>query len=209
MNPSRLVFAIVAGCCLLHSAPLSAQQTVPPPPYVMDKQYSSDLMITTKNNMTIPSKTFVDGDKIRNDISMNGMAMTLIVRKDQQKIYQVLDAQKMVMEMAYDPAKFQERTGASLGPEGKFDLIGPDTVDGVACTEYKVTSEKGKVFNFWLDATRKVPVEMKAADSSFVVKWTNFKVGPQDPALFEVPKGYQVMNMPGAPASPGASAGAP
>jgi hypothetical protein len=202
MNPTRLVFALMAGGCLLRPGPLTAQETAPP--YVMEKHYSSDLTITTKDGMTIPSKTFVDDDKMRSDASMNGMDMSFIVRKDQKKVYQVLVAQKMVMEMPYDEEKFKERTGGSMGPEGKFDLIGAEAVDGVACTKYKVTSDKGKVFFFWLDAARKVPAQMSAADGSFTVKWKNFKAGPQDAALFEIPAGFQVMPVMGHPNLPGA-----
>jgi hypothetical protein len=115
-----------------------------------------------------------------------------------------MNAQKMVMEMPYDPDKFQGRTAASFGPEGTFELVGPDTIDGVSCTKYKVTSDKTKqVFYFWLDVARKVPVQMAAADGSLTVKWKNFTVGPPDASLFEVPEGYQVMAMPGMPGGEG------
>jgi hypothetical protein len=198
MNPSRLVFAIVAGCCLLRPESLPADDVAPP--FAMEKHYSADLAITTKDGMAIQSKTYVDGDKMRSDMTMNGMAMAIIVRKDTQKIYQVMEAQKMVMESDYNPDKLQGHTAASFGPEGKFDLIGPDTVDGVACTKYTVTSDKTKqVFYFWLDMARKVPVQMSATDGSLTVKWKNFTAGPQDASLFEAPAGYQVMTMPEMP----------
>jgi len=171
----------------------------------MDKHYSAELAITTKAGMAIKSKTYVDGDKMRSDANLNGLVMSVIVRKDKQKIYQVMDAQKMIMEMNYDPNKFPGNSAASFGPEGKFDLIGPDAVDGVACTKYKVTSDKQKqVFYFWFDTVGKIPVEMAAVDGSLVVKWKNFVAGPQDPSLFEPPTGYQTVSM----SSPGGLPGA-
>jgi hypothetical protein len=198
MNLSRLVFAIVVGGCLLHPASLPADDAAPP--FTMEKHYSADLAITMKNGMAIQSRTYVDGDKMRSDVTMNGMAMAFIVRKDTQKIYQVMEAQKMVVEMPYDPTKFGGRTAASFGPEGKFTLVGPDTVDGVACTKYTVTSDKTKqVFYFWLEVARKIPVQMAATDGSLMVKWKNYAVGPQDASLFEPPAGYQVMPMPSMP----------
>ncbi len=198
MNPSRLVFAVVAGCCLLRPEPLAAQAGVPP--FAMEKQYSADLTITTKDGTAIQSKTYVDGDKMRSEMAMNGMEMATIIRKDKRKIYHVMVSQKMIMEMDYDPDKFKGRTAASFGPEGKFELVGPEAVDGVACTKYKVTSDKTKqVFYFWLDVARKVPVQMAAADGSFTAKWKNYKPGPQDASLFEPPAGYQVMPMPNIP----------
>ena len=209
MNPSRLVFAVVAGICLLSPLSSVAQDTAPP--FAMAKQYSADQTITTKDGTVIQTKSFVDGDKMRSEITMNGMNMETIVRKDKQKIYQVMDAQKMVMEMDYDPDKFMKgRTAAAFGPTGKFELVGPDTVDGVVCMKYKITSDKNKqVFFFWLDAANKAPVEMADADGSFTVKWKNYKVGPQAAALFEVPDGYQVMPMPNMPGGAPPGAGGP
>jgi len=211
MNSLRLVLIFVAGCCLLHPEPLAAQASAAgAPPFEMDKAYSADLTIITKDGITLQSKTYVDGDKMRGQVSMNGMDMSTIVRKDKQKIYTVMDAQKMAMAMDYDPAKFMKgKTAAAFGPIGTFELIGPDTVDGATATKYKVTSDKTKdVYFFWLDMARKIPVQMAAADNSFTVKWKNYKPGPQNAALFEVPAGYQVMAMPNMPGMPGAG-GAP
>src|ERR1700683_2050539 len=165
MNSFLFTVAIGFGSCFLLTAGLRADDTAPP--FTMEKHYRADLAITTKEGMAIQSKTYVDGDKMRSDVTMNGMAMSIIVRKDTQKVYQVMEAQKMVMEMPYAPTKFGGRTAASFGPEGKFVLIGPDTVDGVACTKYAVTSDKTKqVFYFWLDVAEKIPVQMAATDGS-------------------------------------------
>jgi len=201
MNPSRLVFVIVAGCCLLCPASLRADAAVPP--FAMDKHYSADLSIAVKDGPNVESKTYVDGDKMRSDVAMNGMAMEIIVRKDTKKIYQIMVAQKMAMESDYNPDKMAGNTAASFGPEGTFALVGPDTVDGVACTKYTVTSDKTKqVFYFWLDTAKKIPVQMAATDGSLVVKWKNYASGPQDASLFEVPTGFQVMPMPAMPVMP-------
>ena len=224
MTSLRLAFAIVAGCCLLRPASLLADDTAPAapapatatpssevPPFTMDKHYSADMTVTLKGGTIIGSKSFIDGDKMRSDVKMNGMAMSIIMRKDTKKMYQVLTEQKMVMESDFDPSKsIGQKSEAAYGPEGKFELIGPETVDGIACTKYKVTSDKTKqqVFFFWLDAAKKVPVEMAAIDGSMNVKWSNYTSGPQDPALFEPPTGYTVMPMPagmggGMPGGPG------
>jgi outer membrane lipoprotein-sorting protein len=198
MNRSPFVFVAVAAWCLLQPSPLAAQDGAPP--FVMDKQYSADLTISTKNGTTIQTRSYVDGDKMRNDTTVNGMDMSMIVRKDQQKIYQVMISQKMIMEMPYDPDKIPGNSATSFGPQGKFELVGPETMAGIPCNKYKVTSEKEKqVYFMWLDMVHKAPVGMAAADGAFSVTWKNYKVGPQDASLFEPPAGYQVMNMPAAP----------
>jgi outer membrane lipoprotein-sorting protein len=203
MNRSHLAFVAVAVGCLLRPAPLAAQNVAPP--FAMDKQYSADLTIATKSGTTLQSKSYVDGDKMRSDMTVNGMDMSMIVRKDQQKIYEVMTAQKMVMQMPYDPAKIKGGDAASFGPQGNFELIGPESMAGIPCSKYKVTSQKDKeVYFMWLDMAHKVPVAMAAADGAFTVTWKNYKVGPQDPSLFEPPEGFQVVPMPSVPGMPGA-----
>lgn len=207
MNPLRLVLVIVAGCCLLRPAPLPAQEAAPP--FTMDKQYSADMLFTTDKGQNFTQKVYNDDGKIRTEMSMQGMQMVTIVRPDLQKVYQVMVDQKMVMEMPFDPNKFKKQMAAANGPQGTFAVVGPETVEGVACTKYKVTSSKDKnVFFFWIDAGTKAPVKMAAEDNSVTIHWKNYKAGPQDASLFEVPAGYQVMQMPSMPGgAPGGAGG--
>src|SRR5271156_5534367 len=106
--------------------------------------------------------------------------------------------------MPLDPTKVQQATVA-MGATGKSELVGPDTVNGVATMKYKMTSPDNKVYWFWVDPVAKVPVKMAADDGSVTVVWKDYKPGPQDASLFEPPADYQVMQMPsaagGAPAS--------
>ena len=205
MNSFRFALAVVSGLCCLRPVPLPADDSAAP--FTMDKHYSADLVVTMKGGMVVSSKAYIDGDKMRSDVNMGGMAMEIIVRKDTKKMYRVLEAQKMVMVSDFNPGGAMGNAAASFGPEGKFELIGPETIDGVACTKYKVTSDKTKqVFFFWLDTVHKVPLETAAPDGSLLVKWKNFNSGPQDPSLFEPPADYQVIE---APAMPGEMPDAP
>ena len=207
MTSLRLILALVAGL-LCPAALLAGDAASTAPPFAMEKHYSADIEIALKNGMDITSKSFVDGDKMRSNLNMGGMEMAVIVRKDLKKMYRVMEAQKMVMVSDLNPDKMPGGSDGSL-PEGKFELIGPDTIDGVVCSKYKVTTDKtNQVFLLWCDMARKIPVQMASADGSFTVKWKNFTPGAQDAALFEPPAGYQTMEMPmpgsgGAPAGPG------
>ena len=202
MTRFHLILALVFGSCWLTSAPSRAQDAQPP--FAMAKQYSAALTITTKGGLNISSQANVDGDKMRSEMEMNGMKMATIIRKDKLKIYEVMPAQKMVLQMDYDESKFKGQVAAAFGTEGKFELVGPEVVDGVASSKYKVTSDKThQVFFFWLDMVNKAPVKMEAEDKSFSVEWKSYKPGPQSPDLFEIPAGYQVMDMPSMPGMPG------
>jgi len=197
MNLPRLALLLVVGC-LLH--PLTARSAPVAPPFAMDKQYSAELMIMMKDGTTMRGKTYIDGDKIRSEMTTSGMDTVSIIRQDEKKMFLLVIPSKMAMEMPYDPDKINKQPGANFGPEGKFELIGPEKSDGIDCTKYKVTSEKnGQVYFFWLDEAHKVPVRMEAEDKSVILKWRNYKVGPQDGSLFLVPTGFQVMQMPAIP----------
>jgi hypothetical protein len=139
-------------------------------------------------------------------MNANGMSVIAILLSDQKKMYSVMPAQKMVMEMALDPQRAKQYQNAT-GDGATFDTVGPDTVDGAACTKYKMTSKDGKVFYWWINAATKAPVKMAADDGSFTLAWKNYKAGPQDPALFVPPADYQVIQMPTGMSAPGGAPG--
>jgi hypothetical protein len=206
MKPSRLFLLVVAGCCLARPEPLCAQ--VVPPPFTMDKPFSADITVAIKDSMTVETKTYSDGDKLRSEVNMNGIQIVAIYRKDEQKIYQIIPSQKVIMEMAYDPDKLKGHVDTAYSTDDKFELIGTETVDGVPCTKYKVTSDKTKqAFFYWLDLANKVPVKMVSEDGAMTVTWKNYKVAPQDEALFVPPTDYQTMPMPEIPGMSGGGSG--
>ena len=196
MNKYRLLLAVIIGCCVSGVSSLRADDV---PPFTFAKSYSADMVMTASGN-TVNSKIYTDSGKVRTEMNTSGMQMVSIIRPDQQKMYSVMVAQKMVMEMPYDPAKYKQQAATTTGPQGKFELAGPDTVEGVACTKYKVTTTDGKISFMWIDAAKKFPVKMAAEDNSYSVVWKNYKEGAQDAALFEPPSDYQKMTMPSMPA---------
>jgi len=203
---SRLLLLAVVGGCLISLSCLRADDAAPP--FELAKQYSADMLMTSGEGKTITSKFYTDSGKIRTEINTGGMQVVSIIRPDQQKMYSVMVAQKMVMEMPYDPEKMKKQVAAASGPEGKFELVGPDPVDGVACTKYKVTGPDGKVVFYWINAAQKTPVKMAAEDGTFNIVWKNYQVGPQDAALFEPPADYQKIAMPSLPSAPATPPGA-
>jgi len=205
MHFTRLALFSVAGFCLGLGPLLDAQTPGPgAPPWSPDKQFSSDEVVSLKNGMSLAGKLYMDNGKIRTEMSMNKMGMIAIIRPDEQKILTVLPVQKMVMEMPVDAEKMKQVTLLAPGANSKFDFVGPDAILGTSCLKYRMTTD-GKVFFWWVNATTNVPVKIASEDGSFSTTFTNYKAGPQDPALFEPPAGYQVMQMP-APAIPGGGA---
>jgi hypothetical protein len=187
------------GC--LAAPALFAQGT--PPSVLFDKAYSAEQDITTRDGGTISDKIYCDNGRIRTEITASGMNVVAVVLPDQQKVYSIMPTQKMVMVMPYDPAKYKKYMVGTSNFDGKFEAAGTDTVNGIACDKYKVTTE-GKIYDLWVDSAKKQPVKMAAEDGAFTALWKNYQAGPQDPALFQIPADYQQVAMPSMPSmSPG------
>lgn len=146
------------------------------------KAYSVEMEITAAGNKTV-TKMFVDGDKQRMDVNAGGMEMSTIIRKDKKLTYSLMHAQKMVME---NPLQDPPAAPATSAPEPVWEKVGSSTVNGVACTEYKVKS--GADTTTWFLAADGLPVRMVAGGNT--TDWKNFKAGAPEAALFEVPAGY-------------------
>lgn len=150
------------------------------------KAYSLET-VTTAAGTTSAMKMFVDGDKQRMDINAGGMDMSTIIRKDKKVSYSLMHAQKMVME---NPLQDAPAGAAQTGPEPTWEKVGSATVNGVACTEYKVTTG-ADVAHYFLNGDNFL---VRMATANMTMDYKNFKAGAQDAALFEIPAGY---NKPG------------
>ncbi len=156
------------------------------------KQCSFEIT-TTAAGITTTTKMYMDNGKIRTETTFGGMQTVSIIIPDQKKMYTVMVAQKMVMERAFDPST-ASTPGAT--PAGVTTTkVGPDTVDGVACTKYLITTADGKKTNWWFDASNH-PYKMTTDDNSATIVYKNFTEGAQDASLFVPPADYKTMEMP-------------
>jgi hypothetical protein len=149
----------------------------------------------------VKSKFYSDNGRIRTDMMVNGLNMVSIVLPGQQKVYSILADQKMVMAMRYDPRKYGKYLIGTPAFEGSIQRLGPNTVAGVVCDKYKVTSKDTGYF-LWVDPAKKQPVKIMAQDGSFTALWKNYQPGPQPASLFEIPSGYTMMDMSSLPGMP-------
>ncbi len=189
---ARLSLLLLAAAALAHP-PLRAQTA--PPPFTFDKAYSADQVFTGQNGMMITSKIYSDGGRLRSEMQAQGMNIVALILPDQHKAYSLMPDEKMALVMPYDAEKYQKFMVGTSGFDGRIEPLAPETVEGVACEKYKVTAG-GKFFFLWVDPAKKQPVKLAAPDGSFTLFWRNYQAGPQPASLFEIPPGYQVMDMP-------------
>ncbi|MFT3830614.1 MAG: DUF4412 domain-containing protein [Opitutaceae bacterium] len=162
-------------------AAVAAQAASKGPMADWPKAYSVET-VTTVAGTTSATKLFVDGDKMRTEMDANGMQMISIIRTDKKVSYTLMPAQKMVMENPIPDVP----AAAQAAPEPTWEKVGSANVNGVACTEYKVTTG-ADVAHYFLNGDNLL---VRLATKDMTMDYKNFKAGAQDAALFEVPAGY-------------------
>ena len=168
--------------------------------------------------------------RMRSEIDARGMSMATIIDPAKREAYVVMPGQRMYMVMPLDAADAEAARGVAVTPE--ITRTGRrETIAGHACEHYLVKVEQetmdmclatdmpamalagggmsgaaragqaawqralGRQAGFPLKVTR-------VGATGSVLEVTRIEATPLDAALFEVPAGYQRMQMPGMPRRP-------
>lgn len=158
-----------------------------------------DVTVTykTQGGPDMQMSWLVAEQKVRIDVTGGAGAMLMDVRG--RKGIMLMDAQKMAMELP------QDAMGAQAGqiPEGaKITEGGQETVAGLSCTiwlsEYQGVKARSCV------TADGVTLSAGADGAPAGMEATKVTYGAQDAKRFQVPEGYQVMQMPGQGSAPAA-----
>jgi hypothetical protein len=177
---------------LLSLLPLAslAQSALP----ALGVEYSADRIMETSEG-TFAGKVNMAGPKQRSTMSMGGMESVMIVRADQKKGYMLMPSQRMAMEVDYAQARSQ-----SGGPPDDVSIseAGKETIEGFETTKYKLLMKDGSAGGFMWITRDGIVMKMdmltkeRGKKSRMTLLLKNVKIGEQDAALFEVPKGYVI-----------------
>ena len=178
-----------------------------PLPGAMDAQptFSVDMIIQS-DGQTLTMRRTIDHEKVRMDMKAEGMEMTQIQLGDEAgTTYMIMKDQKQVMKQTrkgleammqgHTVEELQAANGTQpIGPTdaSQIDSLGTDTIDGRPAIKYRVHygDETGTM---WVDAENNLPLRMESMGST--VEFKNYDFSPPAKSAFEIPKGYQVMDM--------------
>jgi len=194
---SKLIVAISALCLL---APTGVVADKLPTPKV---DYNADMKI---DGLAQPMKIFKSGDMVRTEISdgTDRIISILNTKKRESILLRNEGGQKIALVSKIDPDQMRALDPSSaLANEENLNArrAGSDTVAGVRCDNYKVNGEFGGEpvegdFCFSSDGVLLRARTNEAGSSQAVtMEAVALKVGPQDPNLFEVPEGYQRLEL--------------
>jgi hypothetical protein len=161
-------------------------------------EFSADTITTMQGGQTMSGKMYFKPDKFRMEMKANEETV-MITRIDKKVAWNVMTKQKMYMEMPFD-LKNKPKVEEKFAGEIDRKEVGKETIDGHPTKKYLITyktgDKKDQVYQ-WLATDIKFPVKTSAVDGSWAQEFKNIKMGPQQDSLFEVPAGFQKMQMPG------------
>ena len=174
------------------------------------RPFSADMVITPGGNSSeaLHGKIYAGDHAMRMEMQMRGMESISIVRYDKKVVWILMPAQQRYMEM---PITGRAGVVAHLrDPDIKYELqdLGPDKVGDYACEKYRVHwSGQGEAHSslVWIGTSgdaKGFAVRTEDEKTGAVSEFQNIRPGEPDVALFEIPAGYQKMEMPGMPGMP-------
>ncbi len=159
-----------------------------------DLVMTTTVMTTPNTTTTTTTRTWVKRNKMRMEMSINGMASISIVDQDAKTMYTYLPAQNMAMKMSLDLAQKPATQEASSIMDYNPKIVGSETIDGQACqvTEYTIEYVTTKM---WISKDRGLPVksEITQRDAKTVMEYKNYDFSDIPDSMFELPPGVQII----------------
>ncbi len=164
-------------------------------------EFSADTITTFKGEQQTKGKMYYKPDRFRMDMKVHE-EMIVITRIDKKVVWNIMTEEKMYMEMPFD-LKNKPKVEEKFAGEIDRKELGRETIDGHPTIKYLITytvdNKKDQVYQ-WMATDINFPVKTSAVDGSWTQEFRNVKIAAQPDSLFEVPAGYQKMQMPQIPA---------
>ena len=134
--------------------------------------------------------------KMRMEIAAVGQTTDIIY--DGQNYYMYLPAANMAYQMSVASAQQYTANSGDTSSLTQYNpvLVGPDTVNGMACTVYQYTIQ-GVSTKIWIWNQHGLPVQM--VSSTTTVVYSNYSFSAIDESMFQLPAGVIVTTMPAIP----------
>jgi hypothetical protein len=131
--------------------------------------------------------------KIRMEVAAVGQTTDIIY--DGQNYYMYMPAANMAYQMSVASAQQYTSNSGNTSSLSQYNpvLVGPDTVNGMACTVYQYTVQ-GISTKVWIWNQYGLPVKM-VSDTTTIV-YSNYSFSAIDDSMFQLPAGVIVTTMP-------------
>lgn len=191
-----LVTLVVSAATLFPLGPALATEPV-------NVEYSADQIIESEEG-AMNIRIYSTPTKERREMTQGGASMFTIIRHDKNLNWTLMPEEKMYMEAPGNPAS----SGASdlSNYQVEQTALGEESLNGVAMHKSKIlmTGKDGTKMGGFMWSTKEgilakidaIAIE-KGQKSRFKMEQTNIQIGKQPAELFEIPKGFEKLDMGG------------
>lgn len=177
----------------------------------MPAQFSADMVVVPgkSGGMATNGKFFFGGSKTRMEMTAGGQQVIMITDLDRKVVDQLMPQQQMYMEHAIGqpiggrgPAMpeikpYDASNPCNNDPNVTCNKVGTEIMNGRMCDKWEFTAKPGThgtSRTVWIDKSTRIPIKTAMQDG-MIMEFRNIKEGPQSASLFQVPSGYQKMDM--------------
>lgn len=162
---------------------------------------SYDCVVSEKGNITVNSKVWMQGSKMKVEATIEGQTMITFIDGDSVIGYN--PDQKTAFKLSIDKAK-QAKTPNEYLKEAnsqtdKFKSIETIVYDGVKCRVISSTGTDGKeLTKMWIREDCGIPVKVETVGpdgNKSVLEYKNMKVGALPEGTFKLPDGVQITDI--------------
>jgi hypothetical protein len=164
-------------------------------------EYSADSITETADGV-VEGRVHVAPGKERRETVIDGDKAVLITWEDKKALWMLFPEEKAYLETK--PGESPDK-GDLSGFQVEQTVVGPEKVDGIDTVKSKIVAKgpQGKYGGFWWTTPDGIVVKVemlsveKGSKDRIKMQLKNLKIGRQDPSLFEVPRGWKKMAVPG------------
>ncbi|MFZ7102915.1 MAG: LolA family protein [Peptococcaceae bacterium] len=150
---------------------------------------------------TVEGKQWIKGKKFRNEITIEGETLIMIVDFDKEESYQYIPAENMAIKMDIseaadlyqDPEEYLENEDFQ-----NAQIIETTTYEGLKCQVVFHEDPDGTATKLWVSEEYGIPLRIEEVDhegGQTQVEYKNIKTGPLSDNLFQLPAGVEVTDM--------------
>lgn len=174
--------------------------------------YTADMVVRGGGGPEMPMTVYYTPARQRIEMNAGGQQMVIIQQTSPAKAWMLVPSMRMYAEaQSLNTPVTMQRNMAGSGAKLEIEEVGPDTVNGIAATKYRVRSADGAHGTFdghvWSTDDR-IMVGMEGyttgpgGPEEVEMEVSSLDRGEPDASLFEVPAGYSKSPggaMPGVP----------
>lgn len=167
----------------------------------MAAEFSASMAISSAQGGEMTGNVYVKGNWMRQDLNTPTGVQSVIVNPENNVMYVLFPEQSVYMEMENQQVTLDESETleTKLADVADVKKLGKEKVQGFTCIKYLVTyhdPNAGKS-TIWVSEKLNYPLKIysESPQDTVTITYYDVVIGKVNPSLFEIPDGYEKMDM--------------